>query len=170
MTPAPPVASVPPPPTEPAPVVPEPSPLPTTVTPTPIPAPGVADPLTPEAFRSNALKITPAVTGAAALGTYYSDVITVTGLPPGVSIHCIATGAGFVDAAAEALTGTYREVVDVFQASPSGSFVFQVAGVASATPGATVIVTVSFTTFTGYGATFQSGTNHTAEFSITTRR
>lgn len=114
--------------------------------------------------------IIPTVTGATALGTYYSDTITVTGLSPGVSIHCIATGAGYVDAGAEALTGTFRDVVEVFQASPAGTFAFKVVGVASATPGATVTVTVSFTTFTGYGATFQSGTNTTAEFSITTAR
>ena len=127
-----------------------------------------ADPGKSETPQSPALTITPALTGAAPLVTYYSDVITVTGLPPGVSIHCIATGAGYVDAGAEALTGTYRDVVEVFQASPTGTFVFQVAGVASARPGATVTVTVSFTTFTGYGATFQSGTNRTAEFAITT--
>lgn len=119
-------------------------------------------------YRVDTFEITTPVTGAKPYGIYYSDTITVSGLSPGVSVHCIATGAGYVDAGASALSGTYRSVVEAFEVSADGTFLLRVAGVASNTPGATVSVTVSITTFSGYGATFQSGLNTTAQFPITT--
>lgn len=87
-----------------------------------------------------------------------------------MSIHIVASGAGYVDAGAEVLTGTYRPVVDAFEASPSGTFVFKVMGMSSATPGATATVNVSVTTFSGYGTSFQPGTKTQANFLITTAR
>lgn len=115
----------------------------------------------------DAFTITP-VAGAKPYGLYYSDTITVTGLSPGVSIHCIATGAGYVDAGTDALTSTYGSVVEPFRASPDGTFMLKVRGVASGTPGATVRVIISIVTFSGYGETYQRGVMTTHEFPITT--
>lgn len=154
------------------------APVPVVVPVTPVlPPPSLPSNTTPPASEAtpdsldywpDTFTITTPVTGAKRSGIYYSDTITVKGLSPGVSIHLIATGAGYVDAGAEALTGTYRPVVESFQVSPSGTFMFKVSGVASDTPGATATVTVSITAFSGYAETFRPGTNTTAEFSITT--
>lgn len=118
----------------------------------------------------DAFTITTPVTDAKPYGIYYSDTITVTGLSPGVSIHCIATGAGYVDAGGYALSGTFGSVVQPFQVSPDGTFLLKVMGVASGTPGATASVVISIVTYSGYGDTYQRGVKTTQEFSVTTAR